>query len=122
MRTISLATSILRSGSSRTRRPAYGLVCLAFAGLFLLWSFQFTAVAQTGQAPIPLPSPFTPVVDYAHVIDPDTKQKLESIYRNLKARANIEFAVVTVDTTGGRDISEYALDVYRGWGIGSKEN
>ena len=64
--------------------------------------------------------PFTPVVDYAHVIDPETRKKLESIYVNLKQRADIEFAVVTVDTTGDQDIFEYSLAVARGWGIGSK--
>ena len=78
-------------------------------------------MAQTGQSPIPLPSPFTPIADYAHVIDPDTRQRLESIYRNLKQRANIEFAVVTVDSTGGQDIFDYSLAIARGWGIGSKE-
>jgi uncharacterized protein len=79
-------------------------------------------LAQTGESPIPLPQPFTPVVDNANVIDQETRSKLESIYRNLKQRADIEFAVVTVDTTGGQDIFEYSLAVYRGWGIGSKTN
>lgn len=74
------------------------------------------------QSPIPLPQPFTPVVDYANVIDAETRKKLESIYLNLKERADIEFAVVTVDTTGDQDIFDYSLAVYRGWGIGSKTN
>ena len=64
--------------------------------------------------------PFTPIVDNANVIEPETKRRLESIYLNLKQRADIEFAVVTVPTTGERDIFEYSLDVARGWGIGSK--
>src|SRR5438045_826982 len=38
----------------------------------------------------------------------------------LKERANVEFVVVTVDTTGDQDIFEYSLAVARGWGIGSK--
>ena len=81
------------------------------------------ALGQTPpQSPIPLPQPFTPVVDNANVIDPETRKKLESIYLNLKERANIEFAVVTVDTTGDMDIFDYSLAVYRGWGIGSKTN
>jgi uncharacterized protein len=118
MRTVFLlTTSILRFASKV--RP--GLVCLAFAG-GILFSSPTASFGQTATSPIPLPSPFTPIVDYAHVIDAETKQKLESIYKNLKERANIEFAVVTVDTTGGRDIFEYSLDVYRGWGIGSKTN
>jgi uncharacterized protein len=98
------------------------LAGLACAWVLLLLALSTTALAQTGKSPIPLPSPFTPVVDYANVIDPDTRKKLEAIYQNLEQRADIEFAVATVDTTDGRDISEYALDVYRGWGIGSKTN
>jgi uncharacterized protein len=87
----------------------------------LLVTFQSAAQAQHGESPLPLPTPFTPIVDYAHVVDADTRQKLESIYVNLKQRADIEFAVVTVDTTGDQDIFDYSLAVARGWGIGSKE-
>lgn len=76
----------------------------------------------TPQSPVPLPVPFNPIVDNANVIDADTRKQLESVYLNLKERANIEFAVVTVDTTGDRDIFEYSLAVYRGWGIGTKTN
>jgi uncharacterized protein len=97
------------------------LACFAFACAVLL-SVAPASFAQTGESPIPRPSPFTPIVDLANVIDPDTEKKLGAIYLNLKERANIEFAVVTVDTTGGRDIFDYSLAVYRGWGIGSKEN
>jgi uncharacterized protein len=93
----------------------YALVCAV-----LLLAFQGAAAAQPGQSPIPLPTPFTPIVDYANVIDADTRQKLESIYVNLKQRADIEFAVVTIDTTGDQDIFDYSLAIARGWGIGSK--
>src|SRR5882724_11103399 len=117
-----LLATTLRSVLSARYRPAFVLVCLAFACGILCSVSQTTAVAQTTQSPIPLPSPFTPIVDYAHVIDPETRQKLGSIYVNLKQRADIEFAVVTVDTTGGQDIFDYSLAVYRGWGIGSKTN
>jgi uncharacterized protein len=104
-------------------------LCVSARGFFraflvcalLLLAFQTSALAQHGQSPIPLPTPFTPIVDYANVIDADTRQKLESIYINLKQRADIEFAVVTVDTTGDQDIFDYSLAVARGWGIGSKE-
>ena len=98
-------------------------ILLSFTfGCAVLLSAANLSFAQTGQSPIPLPSPFTPVVDNANVIDPETEQKLGSIYLNLKQRADIEFAVVTIDTTGGQDIFEYSLAVYRGWGIGSKTN
>jgi uncharacterized protein len=109
----------LKKTLSRTGRFRRGTLLL-FAVSFLVFSLQ-SASAQTATSPIPLPSPFTPVIDYANVIDADNRQKIESIYLNLKQRADIEFAVVTVDTTGDRDIFEYSLDVARGFGIGSKE-
>ena len=119
--------NIVRSGSHERPGVTAGLLFvfghLAFVCAILLSASQ-VSFGQSGsaQSPIPLPSPFTPVVDYAHVIDPETRTKLESIYRNLKERADIEFAVATVDTTGDQDIFEYSLAVYRGWGIGSKTN
>lgn len=92
-------------------------------GLLVLIFSLFVADASaqsTPQSPVPLPVPFNPIVDNANVIDAETRQKLESIYRGLKERANIEYAVVTVDTTGGRDIFDYSLAIARGWGIGLK--
>jgi uncharacterized protein len=94
----------------------HGIFCAV-----LLLTVNSSATAQTGQSPIPLPTPFTPIVDNANVMDADTEQKLGSIYLNLKQRADIEFAVVTVDTTGDQDIFDYSLAIARGWGIGSKE-
>src|SRR6188474_3527587 len=96
---------------------------IAFAILLALTGSSRSAFGQTTpQSPIPLPVPFNPIVDNANVIDAATRSKLEAIYLNLKERADVEFAVATIDTTGGRDIFEYSLDVYRGWGIGSKTN
>ncbi|MGH9874491.1 MAG: TPM domain-containing protein [Pyrinomonadaceae bacterium] len=105
----------------RVASPLFVLSHVAFACAILI-SATHVSFAQTGKSPIPLPSPFTPIVDSANVIDPETENKLGSIYLNLKQRADIEFAAVTIDTTGGQPIEDYALDIYRGWGIGSKAN
>src|SRR5215213_11839383 len=106
----------LRCGKSPSRlRLGLGLLALLFS------ISAVSAVAQTRpQSPVPLPVPFTPIVDNANVIDADTRQRLESIYLNLKERAQIEFAVLTVPSTGERDIFDFSLAVARGWGIGPK--
>lgn len=93
-----------------------GLACL------LSWAAPSCA-AQAMQSPIPQPSPLTPVVDYANVLDAATKKRLENILKNLSENptANVEMAVVTVNTTGGQDIFDYSLAVMRGWGIGSEK-
>lgn len=108
------------SSSGLILRFRFAFLVIAF--VTLVWAAGPGAFAQpTTKSPIPLPEPFTPIVDYANVIDPETRRRLEAIYANLKQRADIEFAVVTVPTTGDRDIFEYSLDIARGWGIGSKE-
>jgi uncharacterized protein len=105
----------LRFSTSVSRlRVGLGLLALIFA-------FATHASAQTRpQSPVPLPTPFTPIVDNANVIDAETRQRLESIYLNLKERAQIEYAVLTVPTTGDQDIFDFSLAVARGWGIGAK--
>ena len=93
-------------------------------GLLLL-VFLLPAAAVNAQttppSPVPLPVPFNPIVDNARVIDSGTRERLEQIYRDLKERGNIEYSVLTVNTTGDRDIFDYSLAVARGWGIGPKD-
>jgi uncharacterized protein len=66
------------------------------------------------------PDPVERIVDYANVIDAETRKKLESIYIKLKQHSGIEFAVVTVESTGGQDVFDYSLAEARRRGIGSK--
>jgi uncharacterized protein len=97
----------------RATRPALllALVCLCLA--------PTSARAQATRSPLPAPTGY--VNDYANVIDQATEDRLETILTNLKTVGQIEFAVVTVDTTGDTPIFDYSLAVARGWGIGSKE-
>ncbi|HEV2915488.1 MAG TPA: TPM domain-containing protein, partial [Pyrinomonadaceae bacterium] len=97
------------------------LAALALACL-LSWAAEPCA-AQTTESPVPMPNPPTPVVDTANVLDAATKQRLEDMLKNLSEdkTANMEMGVVTVNTTGGRDIFDYSLAVMRGWGIGLGE-
>lgn len=106
---------------SRLKKPkpvwaTVGLLLLVFSLLAARTNAQ-----TTPQSPVPLPVPFNPIVDNAHVIDADTRQRLEQIYRDLKERGNIEYAVLTVDTTGDLDIYDFSIRVARGWGIGPKD-
>ena len=69
----------------------------------------------------PLPDPKSFVSDLAKVIDAEAETKLESRLSEVKKSSGVEFAVVTVETTGGRDIFDYTLDVACGWGVGPGE-
>ena len=94
---------------------------MALLFLFSAAALQPGVQAQsTPQSPVPLPVPCTPIVDNAHVIDAATRSKLEAIFLNLRERAQIEYSVLTVDTTNGQDIFDFAMAVARGWGIEPK--
>ncbi|HEX3559422.1 MAG TPA: TPM domain-containing protein [Pyrinomonadaceae bacterium] len=102
---------------------------LAALVVLLLLSLLACAVAVRAQdarayttAPLPAPTGYYKyVTDNANVIDAATKERLAAMLNNLKERADIEFAVVTVPTTGNTDAFEYSLELARGWGVGSKE-
>ena len=81
----------------------------------------FLAVNPANAQQSPLPAPTGYVNDYAGVIDKTTKERLETTLTNLDREQEIQFAVVTIDSTKGRDIFEYSLAVARGWGLGSKD-
>ncbi|MGB8508385.1 MAG: TPM domain-containing protein, partial [Pyrinomonadaceae bacterium] len=105
----------------QSRRSTFSVAI--FALLLCLFACAGTARAQvSAQAPLQQPTGFYKYVnDEANVIDPATKDRLATILNRLKERADIEFAVVTVPTTGETAIFDYSLNVARGWGIGSKE-
>lgn len=60
------------------------------------------------------------VNDYANVVDEATRARLEKVLNNLRERGKIDFAVVTIKTTGGEDISDYSLAMAREWGMGTQ--
>ena len=99
----------------------------AMALLVFLFAFTGIALSQASESfsinESPLPPPTGYVNDYVGVIDPATKQELETKLKTLKETSDpsVEIAVAVIKTTGGRDISDYALAIYRGWKIGTKE-
>jgi uncharacterized protein len=95
------------------------LACFILAGVAAIACTQGKQTTPPSGSPLPAPKGY--VNDFAGVIDPATKERMEAILTNLKRREDIEVAVVTVRTTGGQEIFDYSLRVARGWGIGSPE-
>jgi uncharacterized protein len=91
------------------RSFSFVLAILACAGLSL---------AQTQQQKFP---PYSGHVnDFANVLNPQTKEKLELWLTNFEKMTGTQIAVVTVTSLEGRPIEEYANGLYRAWGIGAK--
>ena len=74
---------------------------------------------ETVKSPLPPPTGF--INDYANVFDRESKERLELVLTELRDKTEIEFAVVTIETTGEKSIFDYSLAVAKGWGVGPKD-
>jgi uncharacterized protein len=60
------------------------------------------------------------VTDLAGVIAPDTKAQLEGLCREVEEKTGAQIAVVTVHSLDGESVENYAVDLYKKLGVGSK--
>jgi len=73
---------------------------------------------RTGLAPIPNFEGY--VTDQAHVLDDDTRAKLESFLDQLEKKTGAEFAVLTIPATAPETPDQYKVRVFQTWKIGKK--
>lgn len=90
------------------------LTVMPALALFLLVSVN--PLAQT----LKLQAPATHVSDFAGVIDPRTKVRIEGLLQRLKEKSKIELYVATVETTGEQRISDFSQQLARDWNIAVK--
>jgi uncharacterized protein len=60
------------------------------------------------------------VNDFAGVLSDKTKTDLNELCRQIEERAGDQIAVVTINSTDGQEIFDYAVSLYQKWGIGKK--
>ncbi|MGC2197329.1 MAG: TPM domain-containing protein [Terriglobales bacterium] len=60
------------------------------------------------------------VNDFAGVLSPATTTQLKEMCRQVLDKAQASLVVVTIKSTDGEDIFNYAVDLYQKWGIGQK--
>ena len=81
-------------------------------------------VALSGVAsfaePVSQLHPSNYVNDFAHVLSAETADQLNNICQQLDQNAKAQVAVVTVNSTDGQDVFDYAVALYQAWGVGSK--
>jgi len=65
------------------------------------------------------PAPKTYVADRAGIIDSGTEQQLVGLLQELEQKTQSRFIVLTVDTTSGVSIEDYALERARQWKFGT---
>ena len=62
------------------------------------------------------------VTDLAGAIQPGTKARLEALCTELEQKTGAEMAIVTVHSLEGQSIENYAVDLYKQLGVGSKHD
>jgi uncharacterized protein len=62
------------------------------------------------------------VTDLAHVISPTTQDQLETLCAEVQQKTGAQIAVVTVDSLDGQSKEDYAADLYKHLGVGSKQD
>jgi len=81
--------------------------------LLLSWS---VVAAQT------LPKPAGRIADLANVIDASTEADLDRRLDALEQKTTSEIAVVTVPSLGGAPVEDYAVRLFKEWGIGQAKS
>src|SRR5580704_3302927 len=87
------------------------LVVLLLAGCSFAWAEKIADIRPEGY-----------VTDLSHVIDPATKTKLETLCAEVEQKTGAQIAVVTVDSLDGQSREDYAADLYKHLGVGSKKS
>lgn len=83
--------------------------------LFILTALLFVVTFVSAQDTY---RPVGRINDYAEVINSADERLLEERLRNFEATTEIEIAVLTVSTTNGEPIEDFALRHAREWGVG----
>jgi len=58
------------------------------------------------------------VNDFANAFDPSEEKNLDSVLTQLKSDADVEFVVVTIDSTNGQALFDYSLALANKWAPG----
>ena len=93
---------------TRVKFALLGMLLLAWCSF--AWAEKITDIRPEGY-----------VTDLAHVIDPTTKAKLEALCAEVEHKTGAQVAVVTVDSLDGQSKEDYAADLYKHLGVGSKK-
>lgn len=88
-----------------------------------LFALIISLLLSVSALAIDLPEPTNNffVNDFADVIDAEDEEELMALGASLYKQTTAQVVVVTVDSLDGYDVSEYALELGREWGVGSAE-
>ena len=85
-----------------------------------LVSLSCAVAPAFSQAVKDLPKPTDYVSDLAHVMSPQTIDQINHLCGEVDHEAHAQIAVITVNTTNGEPIQQYAVELEDAWKVGPK--
>ncbi|MEG0295080.1 MAG: TPM domain-containing protein [Clostridium sp.] len=70
---------------------------------------------------LPTPTSYKYINDYTNTLTESDSKSIISIGKELEDKTGAQAVVVVVDSTNGIPIDNYAIDLFRGWGLGQKD-
>lgn len=103
--------------------PPYPRIAPQAAQSIVAWLALWLILALPGlaQKPSELPKPKDYVSDFAQVMDAATVEKLDLLAGEVEQKTGAQIAVVTVKSLGDDTVDDYAVNLFKSWGIGGKK-
>jgi uncharacterized protein len=90
--------------------------------IFLFFVLLLAATLAWGQKPQSLPKPTDYVSDFAGILNPETRQKLNLLAGEVDQKTGAQIAVVTVKSLEDEEASQYANELFKAWRVGGKKD
>ena len=87
---------------------------------YLLLFLILTKTLVYGAPTLPSPTNAKYINDYTDTIDEQTTNRIISIGYELEIKTGAQAIIAVINSTEGLPIEDYALKLFRGWGIGQK--
>lgn len=101
----------------KKRRIVLLCTMLLITGVFVA---ILTGCSNSDKIPIPTVEDGVFVYDEDNIIDDDVEEKINDMLVDLEEKTDVEFAVITVEDLQGREIEDYANNLFNTLGIGKK--
>ena len=87
---------------------------------FLLLAISLFSFPVSADIKIPSPTTYKYLNDYVNIINETEVNSIISIGKELEDKTGAQAVVVVIDSTNNVPIEDYAINLFRTWGIGQK--
>lgn len=102
----------------KIRNKVFSILISSLALLIL--TLCFTSITVTASNKIPDPTSYKYVNDYTNTLKDSEIKDIISIGKELEDKTGAQAVTVIINSTDGVPIDNYAIDLFRTWGIGQK--